>query len=427
MNKKRIILASTMAILIAPSILGNVSNQATIVNAATDTTASESTIKNPIGTVDYGGAYAYDSNGNKLSLFLSGKSSWKLGQSVLINGQRFYGIGANEYVNSANITVTDGMPPVLPTLVKPADPNQVGTLGYAAKVVDMSGNLTGRILPAGSAWKVNGLYVLKDGNSYYKVSSNEYVLATIVTLSTNATNNKNNNPTTPAQKKVGTLSDEAKVVDANGNLNGQTLPAGSSWQLGQLKTINGKEFYQVATNEYIPAVLIMSDTDVYPNPNEAQPVTTVINLYNASRVLDNNGNDTGKTMPAGSSWKADQSKTMHDYLYFRIAPNQWVTNGGTNSSDRIFANGPIAVTLAKDAQLYDTSSNSMTRTLAKGTSWRVFKSVMNSKGRVFAQVSSNEWIPLPYGVINDYAQGNSILNGIYYAATNEPNFAADFN
>ena len=590
MNKKRILLASTMAVLIAPSVLGNVSNQTTTVNAATDTTASENTIKNPIGTLDYGGAYAYDSNGNKLSLFLPGKSSWKLGQSVLINGQRYYGIGANEYVSSENITITDGLPPVLPVLAKPLDANSVGTLGYAVKVVDMYGNPTGRILPAKSAWKVSGLYVLKDGNSYYKVSPNEYVLATVVTLSTNTTNNQNNKPTTPTQKKVGTLSSETKVVDANGNPNGQTLPAGSSWQLGQLISIGGNGFYQVATNEYIPASSIKSGESIpsYPtnktinlnsasivlddngnqtnvtlpagsswhtdrykmmnnyiyyrvginqwvtngqtegndaifnngpinitlskniqlynsktnsmtrtltngsswkvfrtvknsngqvfaqvstdewlpvskgsisdytngsiisgltasatldanfgtnasssekpdtnNPGIATPVTTVVNLYNASAVLDDNGNPTGKTMPAGSSWKADQSKTMHDYLYFRIAPNQWITNGGTNGSDHIFANGPFTITLAKDTQLYDNSTNSMTKTLVKGSSWKVFSTVINNQGQIFARISDNEWIPLSNGVIDDYAQGNSILNGLAYAATEEPDFATN--
>lgn len=306
MNKKKIVLASTLAVLIAPSVLGTNSNQTTTVKADDTNAETNNSIKNPIGTLDYGGAYAYDSNGNKLSLYLSGKSSWKLGKSVLINGQRFYGIGANEYVNSANITITDGMPPVLPTLVKEVYQGLVGTLGYPVNVVDMYGNPTGRVLQAGSSWKLGNLYVLKDGNTYYKISTSEYALASVITPSSTTSSNTTSN--------VGVLGYDAKVVDANGTYTGITLPAGSSWQLGQFVTIGNNGYYQVATNEYVLATIINST-----NYSFNATLRTNISVYNSST------NSLTRTLPAGSSWKITTVlRNKNNEFWGKVATNEWI-------------------------------------------------------------------------------------------------------
>ena len=427
MNKKRIILASTLAVLVAPTVLGNISNNATTpVQAATTTTAN--TIKNPIGTVDYGGTYTVDANGKQTSLFLSGKSSWKLGKSVLINGQRYYEVATNNYISSEHITLTDGMPVVNPTMVKPAVDNQIGTLSYAVKLVDAQGNPTGRTLPAGSSWKLGGMYNI-GMNTYYQVGNNEYALETGIKTSIPATsNNQNSNNTntnTNVSGQIGTVTYPAQVVDETGHLAGVTLPVGSSWKLGKTIGIGMNSYYQVATNEYVPVKNIQIK-GTSNSVGQSTPINTTINLYSASYILDDNGNNTGKTLPAGSSWHTDQKKTMNHYIYYRVATNQWVTNGGyEGSSNSIFSNGPIVITLNKDITLYDTSTNSLTRTLPKGSSWRVNRSVQNSKGQYFVQVSTNEWLPFNDGSIQDYAGGNTFVSGLKYAAALEPTFVTD--
>jgi len=424
MNKKKFLLASTLAILIAPTVLGNISNDvaSTTIHAAT----TDNIIKNPIGTVDYGGADAVDSNGNKIDLFLPGKSTWKLGTSTIINGVRHYAIGNNEYVSSESITVTDGVPKTLPLLVKDTDPSQTGILKYAVKVIDQYGEANGNVLPSGSSWKLGNMYSI-NGVAYYQVATNEYVPTDAIRLN-NVTPSTTTTPT--ATKKTGLLMADAKVVDAAGRATGLNLPNGSSWQLGTSVQIGSSYYYQVATNEYILVSTVhvqgTNAVDKPANPGTTgttNSVNTTVNLTNASKILDDNGNDTGKILPAGSSWHADQTKTMHNYLYYRVATNEWVTNGGFYGSEQIFANGPVAVTLTKNVQLYDTSSNSMTRTLAKGTAWRAIKSIQNNKGQFFIQVSSNEWIPLSQGIFVDYSDGNTLYNGFAYSSTYEPEFA----
>ncbi len=422
MNKKKIVLASTLAILIAPTILGNIPNNVT----SAPVQAATASNNNLIGTVDYGGADAVDGKGNKIDLFLTGKSSWKLGPSITINNQTYYTIGNNQYVNSQNINISTSVPKELPFLIKETSASQTGTLKYAVKVIDQYGNPDGVVLPAGSSWKLNNLYII-GVNTYYKVATNEYVPEEATTLNTVTTT------TTPAAtKKVGLLMSDSKVVDAAGRPNGVTLPSGSSWQLGSSVQIGGNYYYQVATNEYILVSTVhVQGTNAVDKPvnpgtiGTANSVNTTINLTNASKILDDNGNDTGRTLPAGSSWHADQTKTMHNYLYYRVATNEWVTNGGFYGSEQIFANGPVSVTLTKDVQLYDTSSNSMTRFLAKGTAWRAVKSIQNNKGQFFIQVSSNEWIPLAQGIFVDYSDGNTLYNGFAYSSTYEPEFATN--
>lgn len=431
MNKKRIALASTLAVLLAPTVLGTISGQTTV--QADPIVMSGDTINNPVGTVDYGGTYAFDGNGNKTSLFLSGKSSWKLGKEITINNQKYYEIGSNEYVSLQNITVTDGVPKALPFLIKDTAASQTGTLKYAVKVINQYGEPSGRILSAGSSWKLNNLYFI-NGNTYYKVSTYEYVPADSIRLNPINSATTNQSTTNSTTKKVGTVISTAHVINSAGSSFGLTLPVGSSWQLGPSVMIGDTYYYLVGTNEYIPVSSVhVNGTHAVDKPSNpgttgtAHPVNTVIKLYNASTILDDNGNDTGRILPAGSSWRADRTKTMHNYVYYRVATNEWVTDGDYYGSTDIFFNGPANVTLNKDVQLYDTSSNSMTRTLTKGSSWKVDRSVQNINGQFFVRVSSNEWIRLERGTFVDYSDSNNSYNGFAYSATYEPNFATNIN
>ncbi|AUI71292.1 hypothetical protein COSHB9_12990 [Companilactobacillus alimentarius] len=330
MKKNKILLASTLAVLIAPSVLNNASYEPEAsVQAATTTVDS---IKTPIGTVDYGGAYTVDANGNQTSLYLSGKSSWKLGKSVLINGSRYYEVATNKYISSDHITLTDGLP-TTSSVIKPAVPNQVGTLNTAGKVFDI-----------------------------------------------------------------------------NGNFNGVVLPASSSWKLGQLVNINGNAYYQVATNEYVLA------GNVIINSTSGTSINTVITLNNASRIVDDNGNYTGKTLPAYSSWKADRTKTMYNVTYYRVATNQWVSNVPIKSYS-------LVANLKSSQAVYNTETNSMTRSLPAGSSWKFNKVVRNKNNQFWGKVSTNEWLLLDSNVSMSYGDSDTVPS----VAVSEPEFATNLN
>lgn len=342
-NKKRILLASTLAVLIAPTVLNNIGDQSTIAQAD-PITINGDTLNNPIGTVDYGGIDAVDSNGNKTGLFLPGKSSWKLGSAIQINGQTYYGIGVNQYVSLQDIVVSDNVPPVENTLVKETG-NQIGTLNQAATVIDMSGNA-----------------------------------------------------------------------------NGIVLPTGSSWKLGNLYSINGSNYYQVATNEYI-AESTVNTSNSAGSPVVATPENTDIALPTDTQIFDDNGNATGKYLPKGSFWHSDFSKSMNNSRYYRIATNEWVTLGGSSTSN-VFDNGPVTLTLSKNTQLYNSSSNTYTRTLPAGSAWRTFSAVKNKNNQIFVKVSTDEWLPLNG---TNLADGSITFADIVYAANYDAEFAVNYD
>ncbi|KRO00758.1 SLAP domain-containing protein [Companilactobacillus kimchiensis] len=434
MNKKRVLLASTMAILIAPTVLETISNQVTV--QAAPTNISENTINNPIGTVDYGGADAIDSNGNKTGLFLSGKSSWKLGASVLINNQRCYAIGVNTYVNSQNITITDGMPPVNPFLVKDTDNNQTGTLGYAVKVVDMHGNPTGVVLPAGSSWKLGNLYSI-NGKTYYQVATNEYVESTVVKVNdVPATAPSTSGNMTPENRTIA-LSNDSQVLDDNGNPTGKTLPKDSFWHTDQSKSINNYRYYRVATNAWVSMGGASSAT-IFGNGPISITLTTDTTLYDSST------NTFTRSLPAGSSWKAYSAvKNQNNEIYVKVSSNEWLRlteknqSGGAYTMEQIATYGAssepdfathyapavaLTATLKNNQSVYDTSSNSLTRALPASSSWKITKVVRNQKNEFWGRVSTNEWLLIDASNLNmSYGDSDTVPN----VAISEPTFATN--
>ncbi|PMD71443.1 SLAP domain-containing protein [Companilactobacillus nuruki] len=434
MNKNKVLLASTLAILIAPTVLGNISNTATPVQAATS---------NLTGTVRRGGAVLYDNNGNMIpNSSLGNYTSWKLGSSFTKNGTTYYEVATNQYVDADSVSIDDGTTLLNPTTndtgleaVNPVATIQNG----GGTVYDANGYATNRVLPNGSSWKIANIATI-NGERYLQVGGNEYIKEAGATQSDDNIPQTNSstatNTSTPSStNRVGMImGGDTAVVDANGKSTGITLPNLSSWQLGQdVLTINGTNYYQVATNEYVPvsSVHVQGTNDYQPSTpaenGQANPISTTITLINSSQVLDDNGNDTGKTLPAGSSWHADQSKVMHNYVYYRVATNEWISNGGFYGNTDIFGNGPATVTLATAVQLYDSSTNSYTRSLPKASSWKVSSSVQNYNNQIFVQVSKNEWIPLPKdpnkSIFVVYSADSSLYASFAYAATYEPDFA----
>ncbi|KRL67353.1 SLAP domain-containing protein [Companilactobacillus versmoldensis] len=331
MKKNRILLALALTALIAPSILGGVANDfEPTVKAATTTNINS--FKNPVGTVDLGGAYTVDADGNQTSLFLPGQSAWKLGPSILINGETYYEVATNNYIGSDRITVSDGVP--FYTIIHSAVPNQVGT-----------------------------------------------------------------------------LTTDSQVVDSYGNDTGTVLPAGSSWKLGQLIKISGLAYYQVSANGYVLAAFLTTDTAPATDGNDT------ITLNNASEVLDDNGSRTGRILPAYSSWKTDQTKTLNGLTYYRVGTNQWVSNVP-------IADYSLTAKLKNSQSVYNSKTNSMTRSLPAGSSWEINKVVRNKNNQFWGKVSNDEWLLIDANnVVMSYGDSDTVPN----VAISEPDFATNIN
>jgi len=412
MSRKQMLLASTMAILMAPAVLNTVAPQQI---AKADTT---------IGTIRRDRGAVVDSYGNQTNVILPNFTSWELGQSKVINGVTYYQVATNEYVAETAMDVNNYVSTA-------ADTNTagglIGTIRQGGGIeVNINGQSTGNYLATDSQWRL-GNSVQINGNQYFQISSNGYVSANSIdarNLDGRLTNPQStviqaDQTTQPNQtisaKKIGTLGYACKVVNGNGQDTGINLDAGSSWQLGQIKYINGNNYYQVATDEYILANVVQT-----PDTTTVAPAQRTIALMYSAPVVNSNGVNLNFTLPQGSSWKIGQSKNINGHPYYQVATDEWIL-ATTDQSTSIFTSGPVTATLISNKQLYNTASNSMTRTLSSGSAWKISKTVHNRLGQYFAQVSNNEWLLINGNIFSDKVVSQELCDSAVY----EPEFGTN--
>ena len=143
-------------------------------------------------------------------------------------------------------------------------------------------------------------------------------------------------------------------------------------------------------------------------------INTSITISGNTHIYDDNGNDSGKTLPTGSSWHADEMKTMNDsQVFYRVATNEWVHAYSVS-------NGSTTVNLKSSQSVYNTSTNSMTRSLPAGSTWKMTNVVRNKNNQFWGQVSTNEWLLIDSNNVNmSYGDSDSIAS----IAVSEPEFA----
>ncbi|MGQ2375815.1 SLAP domain-containing protein [Companilactobacillus zhachilii] len=109
-----------------------------------------------------------------------------------------------------------------------------------------------------------------------------------------------------------------KIYDKSGKLNNDVvLSEGSSWIIDQSLTINGAEYYRVATNEYVKA------SDVY----KYTPLQTVAttNGTNLTPVYNSRGQVIiDRALDTNTPWYTDRSATIRGQKMYRVATDEWI-------------------------------------------------------------------------------------------------------
>ncbi|WP_368790620.1 SLAP domain-containing protein [Companilactobacillus farciminis] len=109
-----------------------------------------------------------------------------------------------------------------------------------------------------------------------------------------------------------------KIYDGNGKLNDDVvLSEGSSWIIDKTITINGAEYYRVATDQYVKA------SDVYKyTPLQTVAVTNGTNVtpvYNTKGqlIID-------RALDVNTPWYTDRSATIRGKKMYRVATDEWI-------------------------------------------------------------------------------------------------------
>lgn len=244
MKKRKVLIGSALALLIAPTVLSNLSPQTV---SAVDTTEVSL-----VGTVNGSGVLVDDQGQAITSTFLPNNSAWKLGSTKQINGVTYYQVGANEWIaaNNLNITSQQAQTQAQDTTYNNqiANSGQTGVAKWNAAVVNSQGQtITGVTLPTGSSWNI-GSTVTINGSSYVQIATDEYVATSDLTIGSTAAATEQ-----AEQPVVGTIvNGPANVYDTSmDSFSGRQLQDDSQWKVGQMvQNKYGYTFYQVSNNEW---------------------------------------------------------------------------------------------------------------------------------------------------------------------------------
>ena len=148
--------------------------------------------------------------------------------------------------------------------------------------------------------------------------------------------------------KDGAASSVAQLYDPNGNvIVDRALPARTSWITGQKRTINGVDYYQVSTEEYVKASLVD-----YKVKTEKSITVNVITGYidytkipaNVFRVtaggftslwrVSNDGTSMivkpDRFVPYHSDWKTAQIAVVDGQTFYQVSTNEWIRSENGN-------------------------------------------------------------------------------------------------
>lgn len=148
--------------------------------------------------------------------------------------------------------------------------------------------------------------------------------------------------------KDGAASSVAQLYDPNGNvIVDRALPAQTSWITGQKRTINGVDYYQVSTEEYVKA------SQVYYKVKTEKSITVNVitgNIEytkipaNVFRVtaggftslwrVSNDGTSMivkpDRFVPYHSDWKTAQIAVVDGQTFYQVSTNEWIRSENGN-------------------------------------------------------------------------------------------------
>lgn len=199
------------------------------------------------------------------------------------------------------------------------------TNSSGAPVYAINGNnvsTTGRILVPNSPWKTNQKVVI-NGNTYYQVSTNEWVKAEDGQLQNQTDSNNNGSNNIKGIVSVN-VNNGAPVYALNNNsmsLTGRLLSNKTAWQTGQWKVIAGVTYYRVSTNEWLRA------NDVKLSGIEMGQKVATINKADGASVYALTGDSmslTGRTLANRTAWLSSQRISINGTNYYQVSTNEWI-------------------------------------------------------------------------------------------------------
>lgn len=117
---------------------------------------------------------------------------------------------------------------------------------------------------------------------------------------------------------------KVRVLDNNGHYVDKYVSTGKTIKVLAKKTVNGRTFYKIADNEWIPAEFTLGTEEQAVQAIAYMPVVNHKRGWKVA-LMDENGHYTGKYLSTNTSWKVFAKKVINGRLCYRLGTQaQWV-------------------------------------------------------------------------------------------------------
>lgn len=184
---------------------------------------------------------------------------------------------------------------------------------------------------------------------------------------------------------VRTFNGYTKLTDIEGNTLAVELGPNTGWTYDRVVEINGQQYYEVGTNEYL-----LADNGITYTPIQTR---TVLAASSAVSLFNSKGVKLSTTLPARSSWLTDSSATINGVKMYRVASDEWVAADTVNVSGSkvVSTTFPKVFTAKVKTPVYSATGKLLDYQLATGTSWKVDRKVVIN-GIAYYRIATDEFV-----------------------------------
>ena len=207
---------------------------------------------------------------------------------------------------------------------------------------------------------------------------------------------------------VAHIKDTVTLVNGKGELSDQTIEANSDYKVFAKKTINGKVYYRLGTdNQWVVADAvayitpdIVTDSDNAETPFAAIGYIPVLKNHPTWKIalVDGKGNYTGQYLAPNTNWKVFAKKIINGQTYYRLGTDQqWISAAFL----QIKTTGTVKTNPVKNhptwkIALLNQNGEYTGEFVKPNTSWKVWD-VQFINGRMMARIGNQaQWIPMEF-------------------------------
>ncbi|MQS76923.1 glycoside hydrolase family 73 protein [Companilactobacillus halodurans] len=253
---------------------------------------------------------------------LAYNTQWHVSSKVVAaDGTVYYQVASNEYVKASDVQLdSQKSNPQVKISDTAIVVNQSGSKVYSAANKKAA---TNRVLPYQSSWITTAYVVDDDGDTFYFVGTDAYVLATDVTLKSQQQDDEYKEDQISSYPDIVhvTATPSARAYDDKHNALAVSLASGTDWKIDQKSVHNdGSVWYRVATDQWVNA----NDVEV-KGSNYVTSVSGMakinyipgygVNVYNSPAA---NNKFTGTRLADGTTWRVTSKQIVDGQTWYKV-------------------------------------------------------------------------------------------------------------